>query len=92
MPNTQTAKAVRLEFAPRSLEKTSFSGAAFSDNWLWVAGDENCGIDPLGRLPAVGDGSRRYGSLSDLPLADLLELPGTVNEEADLEIMAVAKG
>jgi hypothetical protein len=40
MPTTRTANAVRLEFAPGSLLRTNLSGAAFSGDWLWVAGDE----------------------------------------------------
>ena len=39
MPNTRTAHAVRLEFAPDSLVQSNLSGAAFTGDWLWVAGD-----------------------------------------------------
>jgi hypothetical protein len=40
MPNARTANAVRLEFAPDSLVQSNLSGAAFTGDWLWVAGDE----------------------------------------------------
>jgi len=92
MPNTRTANAVRLEFAPGSLVKTNLSGAAFSGDWLWVAGDEACGIDRLRRLPSAGDEALRFGEVQDFPLAELLDLPGAADEEADLEGMAVADG
>jgi len=92
MPNTRTANAVRLEFAPGSLVKTNLSGAAFSGDWLWVAGDEACGIDRLRRLPPAGDEALRFGEVRDFPLAELLDLPGAADEEADLEGMAVADG
>jgi len=92
MPNTRTANAVRLEFAPGSLVKTNLSGAAFSGDWLWVAGDEACGIDRLRRLPPAGDEALRFGEVHDFPLAELLDLPGAADEEADLEGMAVADG
>jgi len=92
MPNTRTANAVRLEFAPGSLVKTNLSGAAFSGEWLWVAGDEACGIDRLRRLPSIGDEALRFGEVQDFPLAELLDLPGAADEEADLEGMAVADG
>lgn len=92
MPNTRTANAVRLEFAPESLVKTNLSGAAFSGDWLWVAGDEACGIDRLQRLPTVGKEVLRYGQVKDFPLAELLDLPGAPDEEADLEGMAVVDG
>jgi hypothetical protein len=90
MPNTRSANAIRLEFTPGSLVQTNLSGAAFTDNWLWVAGDEACGLDRLRLLTPVGSETLRFGEVRDFPLADLLDLPGAADEEADLEGMAVA--
>jgi len=92
MPNTRTANAVRLEFAPDSLVQSNLSGAAFTGDWLWVAGDEACGLDRLRLLEPVGREALRFGEVRDFPLADLLDLPGAAGEEADLEGMAVADG
>ncbi len=92
MRYTRTANAIRLEFAPGSLVQTNLSGAAFTDEWLWVVGDEACGIDRLRRLAPVGREVLRFGEARDFPLADLLDLPGAADEEADLEGMAVADG
>ena len=92
MPNARTANAVRLEFAPNSLVQSNLSGAAFTDDWLWVAGDEACGVDRLRRLTPVGAEALRFGEVRDFPLASLLDLPGADDEEADLEGMAVADG
>lgn len=92
MPNTRTANAVRLEFAADSLVQTNLSGAAFTGDWLWVAGDEACGIDRLRKLDPVGRETLRFGEVRDFPLADLIDLPGAADEEADLEGMAVADG
>lgn len=92
MPKTRTANAVRLEFSPGCLVQTNLSGAAFTGEWLWVAGDEACGLDRLCRLDTVGREVMRFGEVRDFPLADLLDLPGTAEEEADLEGMAVADG
>jgi hypothetical protein len=40
----------------------------------------------------VGSETLRFGEVRDFPLADLLDLPGAPDEEADLEGMAVADG
>lgn len=92
MPNIRSPNAVRLEFASGSLVHSNLSGAAFSGDWLWVAGDEACGIDRLHRLPPVGKEVLRFGDVRDFPLADLLDLPGAGDAEADLEGMAIADG
>ena len=92
MPNARTANAVRLEFSPDSLVQSNLSGVAFTGDWLWVAGDEACGLDRLRLLDPVGREALRFGEVRDFPLADLLDLPGAAEEEADLEGMAVADG
>lgn len=92
MSKTRSANAVRLEFAPGSLVQSNLSGAAFTGDWLWVAGDEACGIGRLRHLDPVGGETLRFGEVHDFPLADLLDLPGADGEEADLEGMAVADG
>jgi len=92
MPNTRSPNAVRLEFTADCLVKSNLSGAAFTGDWLWVAGDEACGVERLRRLAPVGRETLRFGEVRDFPLADLLDLPGAPDEEADLEGMAVADG
>ena len=92
MPSQRIANAVRLEFTPGALVHTNLSGAAFSGDWLWVAGDEACAIDRLRRLAPAGSELLRFGEGCSFALADLLDLPGDADEEADLEGMAVADG
>jgi hypothetical protein len=92
MPDTLNPHAVRLEFEPGALVHTNLSGAAFSGEWLWVAGDEACAVYRLQRLAPVGGEQLRYGSGCSFPLADLLDLPGAADDEADLEGLAVADG
>ena len=92
MPQTRHTNAVRLEFATDSLVQTNLSGAAFSGEWLFVAGDESAGIDRLERLPPGGSETLRYGNPTAFPLAGLLSLPGAVDDEADLEGLAVVDG
>jgi hypothetical protein len=90
MPKTRLSNAVRLEFTHGSLVHANLSGAAFTDaDWLWVAGDEACGLDRLRRLKPTGAEALRFGQVQDFPLAELLDLPGDADDEADLEGMAM---
>ena len=91
MLNARSANAVRLEFAPGTLVQTNLSGAAFSGDWLWVAGDEACGVARLRRLDTLGSETLRFGEVREFQLKDLVDLPGAADEEADLEGMAVSQ-
>jgi len=92
MAHTRIPHAVRLEFSPGQLVHTNLSGAAFTGDWLWVAGDEACGVDRLRRLDPVAGEALRYGEAHSFALADLLDLPDAADVEADLEGMALADG
>jgi Protein of unknown function (DUF3616) len=100
LPNQRLARAARLEFKADSLVHTNLSGAAFTasgtaaapTHWLWVAGDEACGLDRLQLLPPLNGELLRFGEVQDFPLADVLDLPGGPDDEADLEGLAFADG
>ena len=92
MTIARSVNAVRLDFPPGSVIQASLSGAAFTGDWLWVAGDEACQLSRLRRLDPVGRERLRFGDVRDFPLADLLELPGGADDEADLEGLDVADG
>lgn len=72
--------------------QNNLSAAAFSGEWLWVAGDEACGVTRLRRIDNIGQESLRFGKARDFLMANLLDLPGSADGEADLEGMAVADG
>ncbi|RBI62662.1 DUF3616 domain-containing protein, partial [Xanthomonas oryzae pv. oryzae] len=71
---------------------SNLSGAAFTDDWLWVAGDEACAVDRLRKLGPVQRQTLRFGEGQSFPLADLLDLSGEDGEEADLEGMGLSDG
>jgi Protein of unknown function (DUF3616) len=92
MTQPHVLNAVRLEFETGAVAHSNLSGAAFSDTWLWVVGDETSQVDRLGRLDPVGPETLRFGEARSFPLSGLLDLPGGADAEADLEGMAVADG
>ena len=92
MPDIRQANAVRLEFQPGGLVHTNLSGAAFTGDWLWVAGDEACGVERLQWLEPADAEALRFGAPHCFGLAQLLDLPGGTDEEADLEGLATADG
>lgn len=92
MPKSRVVNAIRLEFATGAEAHVNLSGAAFSDHWLWVVGDETSQVDRLRPLDPVGSESVRFGEARTFALSDLFDLPGAADEEADLEGMAVADG
>jgi hypothetical protein len=92
MPNSRQANAVRLEFGSNSLACINLSGAAFTDDWLWVVGDEAAGVERLRRLEPVGRELLRFGDALTFPLSEVLDLPGADDDEADLEGLGACDG
>lgn len=92
MPNAIEKHAVRLDFADGAFAHANLSAVACVGEWLWVASDEECGVERLRSLPPLGSETLRFGAAVHFALADLVDLPGDRDEEADLEGMAVADG
>lgn len=82
-------RTVRLSFGSASREAethTNLSAVRSDGPVLWVAGDETATIERL-----VADDPRhptRYGEETTFRLAELVDLPGDAEEEADIEGLA----
>ena len=92
MPKSLIANAVRLESAMGAETHVNLSGAAFSDHWLWVVGDETSQVDRLRPHDSSGSENLRFGDARTFALFEHLDLPGEADEKADLEGLAVADG
>ena len=92
MPNIVQPRSIRLEFRSEGEVHTNLSGSVSQDDHLWVVGDEACSIERLQRQPPVGTETLRFVETASFALAELLDLPGEADEEADLEGMALADG
>jgi hypothetical protein len=80
-----TETTVQLHFSAASQQlatHTNLSAVRSDGPVLWVAGDETATVE---RLVAQDDG---WGGQVSTPLADLVDLPGPAEEEADLEGLA----
>ena len=78
-------RTVRLRFTSASQEletHTNLSAVRSDGSVLWVAGDETATVE---RLVAEDGG---YGGQESFALADLVDLPGDADEEADVEGLA----
>lgn len=78
---------MRLRFRPDSKDDethVNLSALRVDGRCLWVAGDETATIERL----VAGDRAREYGEQSTYRLADLVDLPGKADEEADIEGIA----
>ena len=74
---------LRFTSASRELEThTNLSAVRSDGDALWVAGDETATVE---RLVAEGDG---WGGQTSFSLAELVDLPGPADEEADVEGLA----
>jgi hypothetical protein len=66
---------------------TNLSGIRTDGGHLWVAGDETATLERLTAVPA-GSTPSRYEDHRTVRLADLVELPGDADGEADIEGLA----
>ena len=80
---------VELRFSGHVVETgnhVNLSAIQTEGEYLWLAGDETATVERLSLdsavAPTVGDGQRTFA------LADLVDLPGPPNAEADLEALA----
>ena len=74
---------LRFTRASQELEThTNLSAVRSDGSVLWVAGDETATVE---RLVAEGDG---WGGQTSFALAELVDLPGDADEEADVEGLA----
>ena len=92
MSKASGVNAVRLEFAVGAQAIANLSGAAMSNDWLWVAGDETSQVHRLRRLEPLANERLRLGKARTFALADLMKLPGRPDDEADIEGIAIADG
>lgn len=98
LPLNLRLHAVRLAFdAGACRVHENLSGAAAWGDWLWVAGDEGCEIsvlrrEPAPQRPARGAPALRYAESHVHALADLLDLPGAADGEADIEGLCACDG
>ncbi len=69
---------------------TNLSAVRAEGEWLWVAGDETATVE---RLRADDkDRPSRYAGARSFRLADLVDLPGAAEDEADIEGLARDEG
>ncbi|WP_028921220.1 DUF3616 domain-containing protein [Pseudonocardia acaciae] len=85
----QIERRVPLRFHPDAVAAqthVNLSAVRSDGRCLWLAGDETATVE---RLSPVGSG---YGDQREFRLADLVELPGPPDEEADIEGLARVGG
>lgn len=79
----QTVRLVFDAASQRADTHTNLSAVRSDGRCLWVAGDETATVERL-TASSVGAGVE-YGSQRSYRLADLVELPGPADDEADIE-------
>lgn len=93
MPSSALLGTVTLEFDPGRLTvgddsdlRQGLSGVVLDGGTLWLACDEGCRLERLSRTGATDS---RFSDHHVFPLENLLTLPATPAEEADIEGLAV---